>query len=79
MKFVLLLSLAFFSAGSFANEKDMKDWEKKIDSQPLDESKKMMMEKMDKKEEKMAEMKTCINDAKDKAALKKCKKDQKTY
>lgn len=78
MKFVLLLSLALLSSGTFANEKKMKDWEKemdkKIDSMPLEDSKKMMMEKMDKKEEHTAEMKTCINNAMDKAALKKCHK-----
>jgi len=79
MKFVLLLSLALFSSGSFANEKDkMKDWskemDKKIDSMSFEDSKKMMMDKMDKKEEHTAEMKTCINNAMDKAALKKCHK-----
>lgn len=74
MKFLLLLSLAMFSTGAFSNDMDkMKDWDKKIDSQSLEESKKMMLDKMDKKEAKHEEMKKCINDAADKDALKKCK------
>lgn len=73
MKFLLLLSLAMFSTGAFSNDMEkMKDWDKKIDSMPLEDSKKMMMDKMDKKSAHADEMKKCITDAADKDALKKC-------
>jgi Fe2+ transport system protein B len=76
MKFLLLLSLAMFSTGAFSNDMDkMKEWDKKIDSQSLEESKKMMLEKTDKMDKKSEEMKKCINDAADKEALKKCHAD----
>jgi hypothetical protein len=76
MKFLLLLSLAMFSTGAFSNDMDkMKEWDKKIDSQSLEESKKMMLEKTDKMDKKSEEMKKCINDASDKEALKKCHAD----
>lgn len=75
MKYLLLVALSVFSLNSFANEKDHKDWEKKIDSMSFEDAKKMKKEMLDKKGEMIEKQKKCIDDAKDKAAIKECSRE----
>lgn len=74
MKFLTALVLVF-SATAFAghHEDMMKDMEK----MPFDQHKKMMQEKLEKKSAMVEEGKTCVNNAKDNAALMECHKNMK--
>lgn len=75
MKYVLLAALSLLSINSYANEKDNKEWEKKIDSMSFEDAKKMKKDMLDKKEEMIQKQKKCIDDAKDKAAIKACSRE----
>ncbi len=80
MKSTLAAVLFLLSLGAMANHhEDMdqkhKEWEKKFDSMSFEDAKKMKLEMMDKKSAMMEENRKCINDAKDKPALKACMKE----
>lgn len=69
MKLLTVLALVL-STSAFAghHEKEMEEMKK----MPFDQHKKMMQEKLDKKTSMIEEAKTCVNDAKDNAALNAC-------
>lgn len=70
MKFVMML-LVCFSVNAFADHHE--DMKKKWDSMSFEDAKKMSMERVDKMQAALDEHKACINEAKDKDALKTCK------
>lgn len=75
MKFLTIIALSLFTAGAFAgHDKDHKEMEAKFDKMSFEDAKKMMQEKMEMKSKMIEEGKSCVNDAKDKEALKACKK-----
>ena len=73
MKFLLIASLALFSASSFA--KNWKDMDKKMNKMSFEDAKKYKMEMLEKKTANLEDDRKCVNDAKDKEALKKCMKE----
>lgn len=75
MKYVLLFGLSILSINSFANDKDRKDWDKKMDSMSFEDARKMKKDMLDKKGEMIETQKKCIDEAKDKAAIKACSKE----
>lgn len=66
MKTLLIASLLFGSVGAFANHHE--DWDKL----PFAEKKAKISNKLDMKIKMMDENKTCVDSAKDAAALKVC-------
>ena len=68
MKFVTIAVLAL-SFNAFADHHEMM---KDMDKMPFDQHKQMMQEMLSKKSAMIQESKTCVDAAKDNAALKEC-------
>lgn len=77
MKNLAIVIACLFSLSSFANEKNYKEMEKKIDKMSFEDAQKMKLEMLDKKKDMIDEQKNCVKDAKDKAGLKACSKEMK--
>jgi hypothetical protein len=87
MKILLLASLFLFSATGFSASKDHKshmdhmdhmdymEMEKKMDNMSFDDAKKMKMDMLDEMTSMHDKERACLNDAKDKTALKTCMKE----
>ncbi len=74
MKFVMALTLCFFSLNSWSNKDHKKEMEKMMDSMSYEDAKKMKLEMLDHKSAMIEEARTCINGTKDKNGLKDCMK-----
>jgi hypothetical protein len=72
MKLLLAALLSLSSVSVFADDHD-KNWEKL----PLDQQKQMKLKMLDEKSAMIEDSRTCINEAKDKGALKSCKQEMK--
>lgn len=75
MKFITLAMALSMSFGVFAGGK--KGWDKKLDQMSFDDAKSMMQEHTQQRQEMLTEYTNCINNAKDKNALKDCKEDKR--
>lgn len=74
----LLTALVFaFSATAFAGHHDHDKMKEEMKKLPFDQQKAMMQDKLNAKSTMLEEAKTCVNNAKDKDALWKCKDEMK--
>lgn len=72
MKTFVAMTLCLFSLGSWAHMHE--DMDKMMDKMSFEDAKKMKTEMLDKKSAMIEEAKRCVNDSKDKEALKMCMK-----
>lgn len=77
MKFLTVVTLTLFSLGAMADMHEGKDHKKMWDNMSFEDAKKMMTEKMDNKAAMIEKSRGCVNEAKDKDGLKKCKMEMK--
>jgi hypothetical protein len=76
MKALLITSCILFSLNVFSEDmKHHKEMEKKMDNMSFEDAKKMHLDMLDKKTKMIEDEKICLNDAKDKEAIRTCMKD----
>ena len=73
MKILLAALLSLSSVSIFAGHHEDKNWDKL----PFEQQKQMKLKMLDEKSAMIESTRTCVNGAKDKAALKDCKQEMK--